>query len=71
MGALAGMIAAAGANALGALLASRVLNLGYGFNGTVWAIGFFCGTTGIAIAGYFGTRRALNVAPLQALRHIG
>jgi len=71
MGALAGAIAAAGANTLGALLASRVLNLGYGFNGTVWAIGIVCGATGIAIAGYFGTRRALNVAPLQALRHIG
>ena len=71
MGALAGVIAAAGANALGALLASKVLNLGYGFNGTVWAIGFFCGATGIAIAGHLGTRRALNVAPLQALRHIG
>ena len=54
-----------------ALLASKVLNLGYGFNGTVWAIGFFCGAAGIAIAGHLGTRRALNVAPLQALRHIG
>jgi putative ABC transport system permease protein len=71
IGTLAGMIAAAGANALGALLASRVLNLDYGFNGAVWAIGVFCGAAGIAVAGYAGTRRVLNAAPLQALRHIG
>lgn len=71
IGALAGLIAAAGANALGSLLAFRILNLSYSFNGAVWVIGIVCGTAGIALAGYFGTRRALNAAPLEALRHIG
>lgn len=71
IGALAGGIAAAGANTLGSLLAFKILNLTYSFNGTVWVVGVVCGAAGIAIAGHFGTRRALNVAPLRALRQIG
>ena len=71
IGALAGLIAAAGANMLGALLAFKILNLTYGFNGMVWVISVACGAVGIAVAGYLGTRRILNVAPLKALRRIG
>ena len=71
IGALAGGIAAGGANTLGSLFAFKILNLTYSFNGAVWAIGIVCGAAGIAMAGHFATRRALNVAPLRALRHIG
>ncbi|MFN7088161.1 MAG: ABC transporter permease, partial [Burkholderiales bacterium] len=70
IGALAGLIAAAGANGLGALLAFRILDLSYSFNAAVWLIGIGCGAAGIALAGHLGTRRALEVAPLQALREI-
>jgi putative ABC transport system permease protein len=70
IGALAGLLAAAGANALGIVLAIKVLNLDYGFNGVVWLVGIVCGTAGIAVAGHFGTRRILDVAPLEALQRI-
>jgi putative ABC transport system permease protein len=70
IGALAGLIAAAGANALGIVLALKVLNLDYGFNGAVWFAGIVCGAAGIAAAGYFGTRRVLDTAPLTVLQRI-
>lgn len=70
IGALAGLIAAAGANALGIVLALKVLNLDYGFNAAVWFAGIVCGATGIAAAGYFGTRRVLDTAPLTVLQRI-
>jgi putative ABC transport system permease protein len=71
IGALAGLIAAAGANALGYVLALRVLNLDYTFNTAVWASGIVLGVLGISAAGYLGTRRVLDVAPLRVLRAIG
>ncbi len=71
IGALAGLIAAAGANALGSVLAARILNLAYSFNLSVWVIGVIAGALGIAAAGHFGTRQVLKVAPLKVLRQIG
>ncbi|MFZ9562685.1 MAG: ABC transporter permease, partial [Burkholderiales bacterium] len=41
IGALAGLIAAAGANALGYTLAQRVINVGYEFSFALWGIGVF------------------------------
>lgn len=70
IGALSGLLAAAGANALGFILAIKVLNLSYAFNGAVWLVGVGCGTAGIAAAGYLGTRRVLGIAPLQVLQRI-
>jgi len=70
IGALAGLIAAAGANALGYVLAQRVLNIGYGFSVSVWVIGVLCSMTGIAVAGHLGTRQVLRAAPLQVLRRL-
>ncbi len=71
IGALAGLIAAAGANTLGSVLASRILNLAFSFNWSVWVAGIVCGAAGVAAAGYLGTRRMLRTAPLQALRNPG
>ncbi|MDP1718701.1 MAG: hypothetical protein Q8L40_11555, partial [Burkholderiales bacterium] len=68
---LAGLIAAAGANTLGAVLASRILNLGFSFNVTVWVAGIVFGAVGVAAAGHLGTRKMLRTAPLQSLRNIG
>ncbi len=70
IGALAGLIAAAGANALGSVLASRILNLAFSFNWSVWVTGTVCGAVGVAAAGYLGTRQLLRSAPLQALRKL-
>lgn len=71
IGALAGLIAAAGANTLGSVLASRILNLAFNFNWSVWVAGIVCGAAGVAAAGYLGTRQMLRSAPLQALRNLG
>lgn len=70
IGALAGVIAAAGANALGALIAHRVINVGYTFSAEAWLIGVFCSIVGIALAGYLGTRKVIAVAPLRVLREL-
>jgi putative ABC transport system permease protein len=70
LGALAGLLAAAGANGLGIVLAMKVLNLTYGFNGAVWLIGATCGAGGIALAGYLGTRTVVQVAPLRVLQRL-
>jgi len=71
LGALAGLLAAAGANVLGVVLAIKVLNLHYGFSATVWLTGVAGGAAGIAAAGYLGTRTVLKVAPLRVLQRLG
>jgi putative ABC transport system permease protein len=71
IGALAGLLAAAGANALGLVLAMKVLNLSYGFNGAMWLIGIVGSTLGIATAGHLGTRAVLRIAPLKVLQRLG
>ncbi len=70
IGALAGLIAAAGANALGYALASRIINVGYTFSPSVWVVGVGCSIVGIALAGYLGTRQVLRVPPLRVLRQL-
>ena len=70
LGTLSGLLAAAGASALGFVIATQVLNLAYTFNATVWLAGILAGALGIALAGYAGTRSVLNVAPLKAMREI-
>ena len=71
IGALAGIIAAAGSSILGYALAIKVLNLEYAASAPVWLIGILGGSLGIAAAGYLGTRAALEVSPLKVLRRIG
>jgi putative ABC transport system permease protein len=68
IGALAGLIAAAGANALGYTLAQRVINVGYEFSPALWGIGILGSVFGVMIAGHLGTRRVLRIAPLRVLR---
>ena len=68
IGALAGLIAAAGANALGYTLASRVINVGYTFSPMLWGIGIFGTVFGVMLAGHLGTRHVLCIAPLRVLR---
>ena len=70
LGALAGILAAAGASGLAFFVATRVLDLTYSFNTTLWLVGAASGAIGVAIAGYAGTRGVLKVAPLKAMRDI-
>jgi len=68
IGALAGLIAAAGANALGYTLAARVINVGYTFSPMLWGIGIIGTVLGVMLAGHLGTRHVLRIAPLRVLR---
>jgi len=68
MGALAGLLAAAGATALGYVLAIKVLNVPYNGNAWLWLIGAGAGSMGIAAAGMLGTRRVLRTPPIRVLR---
>jgi len=71
IGAIAGLVAATGANGLAWFLARRFLQLEYAPDPAVWLIGVAAGALGVAAAGYVGTRRVLAVSPLQVLRAIG
>jgi putative ABC transport system permease protein len=70
IGAIAGVVAAAGASGLAYFIAHSFLHLQYAPNPAMWLIGIAGGTLGVAAAGYLGTRRVLQVAPLKVLRSI-
>ena len=70
IGGAAGLLGAAGATALGYVLATRVLHFEYGFSATVWLVGGFGGALAVALAGHLGTRRVLRVRPLDMLRSL-
>ena len=70
VGGAAGLLGAAGATALGYVLATRVLHFDYGFSPTVWLAGGVGGALAVALAGHLGTRRVLAVRPLDMLRSL-
>lgn len=70
IGAVAGLVAAAGATGLAYFIAHRFLQLAYVPDPAVWLVGMAAGALGVAAAGWLGTRRVLDIAPLQALRAI-
>jgi putative ABC transport system permease protein len=70
-GAAAGIVAAAGASGLAYYVAHRFLHLAYAPDPAVWLVGIAGGALGVAVAGYLGTRRVLEVAPLKVLRALG
>ncbi|MDD3517918.1 MAG: FtsX-like permease family protein, partial [Chromatiales bacterium] len=71
LGLLAGLLAAAGATAIGYVLAVQVFNLPYYFNPGLWLIGAVGGTLGVGLAGVLGTRSVLDHPPLATLRRVG
>lgn len=68
LGTLAGLLAAAGANAGGMLLATRVFDLPYGLDPLVWILGAGGGALGVGLAGWLGVRPVLRQPPLWTLR---
>jgi putative ABC transport system permease protein len=68
IGALAGLLAAIGATLLGYVLATRVLNVAYSIDPSVWAVGLIGGTAGVLLAGLVGTRRVLRTPPMTIFR---
>jgi putative ABC transport system permease protein len=68
LGALAGLLAAAGATAVGYMLADRVFNIPFGFNGWLWLYATAGGAAAVAFAGWIGTRDTLDRPPIEVLR---
>ena len=68
LGALAGLIAAAAATAIGALLAEHVFDFPYTGSPWVWVIGLAGGALGIGANGLAATRRVLDEPPIGVLR---
>jgi putative ABC transport system permease protein len=71
LGALAGLVGAGGATAIGYVLADRVFQIPFGWNPWVWLIGILGGALGVALAGWLGTRGTLRQPPLAVLRQLG
>jgi putative ABC transport system permease protein len=68
IGLFAGVIAAAVASVGGFLLATRVLNMPYQPNPTLWLVGSALGALLVCVAGYLATRSVLSQPPLVTLR---
>lgn len=68
LGALAGIIGAGGASAIGMVLATQIFDLPLHVNPWVWVLGVGAGGIGIGLAGLLGTRRVLLHPPTAALR---
>ena len=67
LGLLAGVIAALGAEAVGAILQTQVFELDYRPYPWLWLAGVSLGTVGITALGLVAGRRALHASPLRAL----
>ncbi len=68
LGALAGLVAAAGATATGYALADRVFDIAFAWNPALWFIGIVGSAACVAVAGWLGTRSTLRQPPLAVLR---
>jgi putative ABC transport system permease protein len=68
LGALAGLLAALGASLAGAFVASRVLQVAYAFDPTVFAVGMAGGGVLVAASGWLATRSVVKQPPLNTLR---
>ncbi|MBI5658524.1 MAG: FtsX-like permease family protein [Nitrosomonadales bacterium] len=68
LGALSGLFAAAGAVALGWVLAHHVLEIPYRFSAMIWLAGVGGGILVVTLAGWLATRRMEQMPPLRALQ---
>jgi putative ABC transport system permease protein len=71
LGALAGLVAAAGATATGWALADRVFKIPFEANPLVWVYGLLGGAIAVTLAGWLGTRATTRQPPLAVLRQLG
>jgi putative ABC transport system permease protein len=68
LGALAGLLAAAGATGVGYLLARQVFDLPYSPNPWVWVAGIVGGAALVGTAGILAARSVVSHPPMQVLR---
>jgi putative ABC transport system permease protein len=71
LGALAGLLASAGATAVGFVLARQVFDLRYSPDPWIWVVGVIGGATLVGVAGLLAARSVVSRPPLQALRADG
>jgi putative ABC transport system permease protein len=71
LGALAGLLAAAGATATGYFLSDRVFQIPFAPNPLVWLFGLVGGALAVTLAGWLGTRGTLSQPPLAVIRQLG
>jgi putative ABC transport system permease protein len=71
LGALAGLLAAAGATAVGFVLARQVFDLQYSPDPWTWVVGVLGGATLVGVAGLLAARSVVTRPPLHALRADG
>ena len=70
LGALAGLLGAMGASAVGYLLADNVFDLDYQFDPILWLLGLGLGAFIVGFTGTLATRKAVNEPPIAVLRNI-
>jgi putative ABC transport system permease protein len=70
LGALAGIVAAAGATATGWALADRVFKIPFEPNPMVWVYGLLGGAAAVTLAGWLGTRSTARQPPLAVIRQL-
>ncbi len=68
LGGLAGLLAAAGANAIGWALARFAFEFDYGVSAWAFALGIGGGAAGALVGGWLGLRNVLKTPPLASLR---
>jgi putative ABC transport system permease protein len=70
LGALSGLVAAAGATATGWALADRVFKIPFEANPMVWVYGILGGALAVTLAGWLGTRSTTRQPPLAVIRQL-
>jgi putative ABC transport system permease protein len=68
LGAAAGVLAAAGASVLAAIIATRLFELPYEFNPLLWVVGVAAGVFVVCASGFIAARSAVNAPPVDVLR---
>ncbi len=68
IGLLAGLLAAAGATAIGWVLATKAFDFPYSFGAMAWLLGIAGGVSLALIGGWLGLRPVMNEPPLRTLR---
>ena len=68
IGFAAGMLAAAGASILAAVIAVRLFDLDYQFSAALWGAGLVGGTLLVCLSGFAAARGAINAPPVNVLR---
>jgi putative ABC transport system permease protein len=68
LGLVAGLLAAAGASILAAVIAINLFDLEYNFNPSLWFAGLAAGVLLVCVSGFLAARGAINAPPIEVLR---